>query len=69
MHTSREELATKVEALESELEATRDALIATRNEVEIGRKMMLQLINDDEQDVGPLVAAAEHKLVTAGSSP
>lgn len=60
MDASREELAAKVETLESELEATREALVSTRHEVELGRKMMLQLINDDSE-LGLLTAAAESK--------
>lgn len=67
MQASREELATKVEVLEAELEATRDALIATRNEVEVGRKLMLQLISDDESEMGNLVASTEKKLLASTS--
>jgi chromosome segregation ATPase len=67
MKASREDLATKVEMLESELEATRDALIATRNEVEVGRKLMLQLVTDEDGEMGHLVSNTEQKILASQS--
>jgi len=52
---SESDWGARVKALETELEETRDALAATRQELLEGRSLMMNLIGDDEEAVKSVV--------------